>query len=168
MCEIEEKFKGAILADDMGLGKTIHAIALLLRRPVWATLIVVPASMVTDWESALARWAPKMPVTSHTKNRKKNFWPIEYAKHVVLTTYDIMKEEGREFETFCEDKKEGIKKVLKDGSRVTIHRPHVPLYDEEWDRVVFDEAHRLSNNDTLTYKACKLLRGGSRTLLTGT
>ena len=53
---------GACLADDMGLGKTVQVIALLLelkragRRN--ASLLVVPASLISNWKSELAKFAP--------------------------------------------------------------------------------------------------------------
>ena len=53
---------GACLADDMGLGKTIQVISLLLdlkrdgRKN--ASLLIVPASLIANWKSELAKFAP--------------------------------------------------------------------------------------------------------------
>ncbi|HEY5315914.1 MAG TPA: SNF2 helicase-associated domain-containing protein, partial [Pirellulales bacterium] len=61
---------GACLADDMGLGKTIQVIALLLhlkqQRPAPGarepSLLVVPASLIANWKSELARFGPSLEV----------------------------------------------------------------------------------------------------------
>ncbi len=55
---------GGCLADDMGLGKTVQVIALLLdlKRDGQknASLLVVPASLIANWKSELARFAPSL------------------------------------------------------------------------------------------------------------
>lgn len=84
-----------ILADDMGLGKTAQALAHLLieqqsgrlDRPV---LIVLPTSLVFNWQSEAKRMAPSLRVlTLQGPNRKQDFFRI--ADHdVVLTTYPLL------------------------------------------------------------------------------
>ncbi|MDR1765041.1 MAG: DEAD/DEAH box helicase [Lachnospiraceae bacterium] len=55
---------GALLADDMGLGKTVQILALLdkLREnaPETKSLLVVPASLLVNWQKEAARFAPKL------------------------------------------------------------------------------------------------------------
>lgn len=55
---------GACLADDMGLGKTVQVISLLLdlKRDAAdrASLLVVPASLIANWKSELAKFAPDL------------------------------------------------------------------------------------------------------------
>lgn len=53
---------GALLADDMGLGKTVQILALLesLRREQVKTLLVIPASLMTNWQKEADRFTPKL------------------------------------------------------------------------------------------------------------
>ncbi len=55
---------GGCLADDMGLGKTVQVISLLLDlkrdKPKNASLLVVPASLIANWKSELAKFAPSL------------------------------------------------------------------------------------------------------------
>ncbi len=58
---------GACLADDMGLGKTIQVLSLLLtlqrREPAGGpSLLVAPASLLANWASEAARFAPDLRV----------------------------------------------------------------------------------------------------------
>ncbi len=57
---------GALLADDMGLGKTVQILALLdkLRsfNPGIKTLLIVPASLLVNWQKEAAKFAPKLRV----------------------------------------------------------------------------------------------------------
>ena len=101
----EHKF-GACLADDMGLGKTIQAISLLaaLHQGVLAAraprdiphLVVVPPSLLFNWESELTRFAPDLRTLVYRgQDRCLNaFEGID----VVLTSYEIVR---RDIEELC-------------------------------------------------------------------
>ncbi len=92
---------GACLADDMGLGKTLQALAFLegLRsgniprqngvRENTSSLVVLPPSLLFNWASEAAKFAPKLRVAEHAGNRR-DLSDAERAD-VVLTTYDILR-----------------------------------------------------------------------------
>ena len=87
-----------LLADDMGLGKTVQAItafrALVRRGEATHALVVCPASLVENWRREFARWAPELNVYSMegSESERQFTWPIvNRAYHVVLTTYDRLK-----------------------------------------------------------------------------
>ena len=73
----ENKLNG-ILADEMGLGKTIQTIALLaylaVEKGVWGPhLIVVPTSVMLNWELEFKRWCPGFKILTYygsPKDRK--------------------------------------------------------------------------------------------------
>jgi superfamily II DNA or RNA helicase len=85
---------GGCLADDMGLGKTIQAIALLSRiypkvkRP---TLIVMPRSLLFNWESELERFAPQLKVSTHHGTSRD--WEKAAEAQIILTTYGTIRSE---------------------------------------------------------------------------
>ncbi len=83
---------GCLLADDMGLGKTVQAIALMLLlkeggRLARGALVIAPASLLTNWERELARFAPDLRVALHygagRRAAKKGPEP-----DLLLTTYE--------------------------------------------------------------------------------
>jgi SNF2 family DNA or RNA helicase len=86
---------GACLADDMGLGKTIQTIAFLggiaegiitnRSKDSRPHLIVVPPTLVFNWQHELTTFYPSLRVTAYTgPSKNKDFTHFD----VVLTTYD--------------------------------------------------------------------------------
>jgi len=77
---------GACLADDMGLGKTLQVIALLVavKGSLRPSLIVVPASLVGNWQAELARFAPSLRVMIASKETHAR------EAEVVIATYQFL------------------------------------------------------------------------------
>jgi non-specific serine/threonine protein kinase len=95
----DHKF-GACLADDMGLGKTLQAISLLAalqqgilkslspKKKTLPHLVVMPPSLLFNWESEIARFAPELRTGIYRGlDRSTDFSDID----VVLTSYDLMR-----------------------------------------------------------------------------
>ena len=121
---------GSIIADDMGLGKTIQVIALLLKlkqdakkekkdsRPRF--LVVVPTTLITNWQAELDRFAPSLIHTVyHGSGRDLG----KFKGDVLLTTYgvvrsdaDILQEE--EWHTVVIDEAQNIKNAHTAQSRI--------------------------------------------------
>lgn len=71
-----EKNLNGILADEMGLGKTIQTISLLAHlaceRTVWGPhLIIVPTSVLLNWEMELKKWCPSFKVLTYFGSAKE-------------------------------------------------------------------------------------------------
>ena len=132
---------GALLADDMGLGKTLQAITLLLSRAKQgAQLVVVPTSLILNWNDEIARFAPGLHVLLLNRPGENRQELIEQAKafDVVITTYGLLINEEES------------------------------LQAKQWQTIVLDEAHTIKNRDTKMSKAAMGLTGNFRLLLTGT
>jgi superfamily II DNA or RNA helicase len=133
---------GGCLADDMGLGKTIQVIAfILLQREKGkraANLIVVPATLIFNWQAEIARFAPSLKV--HT------IYGAERVKHTAaFDAYDI---------------------VLTSYGTLLYDVKHLKEY--VFNCVFLDESQTLKNPTTQRYKSVALLKSRSKVMLTGT
>lgn len=89
---------GGCLADDMGLGKTVQAIAMLTRCVPNATkpsLIVMPRSLIFNWEKEFKKFAPEINIATHY-GTARNFDESIKAQ-VILTTYGTVRNEAELF-----------------------------------------------------------------------
>jgi superfamily II DNA or RNA helicase len=96
----EHRF-GACLADDMGLGKTVQTITFLAGLaegivPSCETeplphLIVVPPSLLFNWESEIARFYPGFRVLTYAGQKRK---PDFAGADIVLTSYGILQRDA--------------------------------------------------------------------------
>ena len=93
---LREQHLAGILADDMGLGKTAQALAhLLIERDAGRlagnpALVVMPTSLVFNWQAEARRMAPDLRVlTLHGPDRAERLADIA-AHDVVLTTYPLV------------------------------------------------------------------------------
>lgn len=118
----ENRF-GACLADDMGLGKTVQAIAFLAairegivpsRAPGSPSLVVMPPSLLFNWESEIQRFYPGLKVVSYRgKGRTPEFGDAD----LVLTTYDIVRRDietlsKRQFDVVVFDEAQAVKNLF--------------------------------------------------------
>lgn len=135
---------GACLADDMGLGKTIQVLSLLLLlkkngRP-GPHLLVVPASLLGNWQSEMARFAPDL-VPSFVHPSFGGAGPPGKGQlkgvDVVVTTYATL-----------------------------LRAPWIG--ETAWGHVVLDEAQAIKNPGAKQTRAVKALKSGPRLALTGT
>jgi SNF2 Helicase protein/SNF2-related domain len=94
---------GACLADDMGLGKTVQVISLLLDlkrdKKQNASLLVVPASLIANWKSELAKFAPSLSFgvahPSETNANTAEFGRGDVDKFdLIVTTYGMLVRSG--------------------------------------------------------------------------
>ncbi|MBN2534746.1 MAG: DEAD/DEAH box helicase [Spirochaetales bacterium] len=92
---------GSLIADDMGLGKTIQIITLILEfknRGYLQTkkaLIVVPASLVTNWCKELSKFAPDLSVAVYHGTERE----IKEETDVVITTYGLLRSDTDHFQS---------------------------------------------------------------------
>ena len=135
------------LADDMGLGKTIEVIARLIQEKndntqVAPTLLVVPTSVIGNWQKEISKFAPHFRSTiHHGSDRSKDIAEFNQAiaeQDVVITSYALVRKDARLFQEI------------------------------KWQRVVLDEAQNIKNPKAAQTKAILKLNATHRLALTGT
>jgi len=143
---------GGCLADDMGLGKTVQVLALLESRrqtldighgtldpgPFRPSLVVVPRSLVFNWQQEAARFTPQLRLLTHTGIGRQKAIAHFQNYDLIITTYG------------------------------TLRRDAVQFQDADFDFVILDEAQAIKNARTGAAKAARLLKGKHRLALSGT
>jgi superfamily II DNA or RNA helicase len=156
---------GACLADDMGLGKTLQTIAALLyakenKKPTGQVadfqtdmfsetpteaflqplqaLIVLPASLVYNWESEWKKFAPIVHLYLHIGAKRHKDIRLIQRNDVVITTYQ------------------------------TVSKDIDLLEKMAWEYVVLDESQYIKNKSSDTFKAVNRLNAAHKISLSGT
>lgn len=81
--------KGGILADEMGLGKTYEILSLIVTNFRKRTLIVIPRSLLEQWESVIYKSLGHKAFIYHGRHSKCSTY--ELMKYpIVLTTYGMI------------------------------------------------------------------------------
>lgn len=134
---------GACLADDMGLGKTVQVLAYLERLRTKEkgarVLLIVPASLVGNWQKEAQKFAPSMDLlVLHGKTSSVLEQMLEeHPVFLTVTTYGM-------------------------ASRIAA------LQEIPWTAVILDEAQAIKNPATRQTKEIKKLSAGMRIAMTGT
>jgi superfamily II DNA or RNA helicase len=166
MLQLLSEGQGACLADDMGLGKTLQTIAVLvhakqvleseqaalagaaLQGDLFKTaiekhtplraLIVVPASLVFNWQNELRRFAPHLFVYAHVGPKRITDVRAIAAHDVVITTYHTNREDAELLRTM------------------------------DWQFLVLDESQNIKNRNADITQAAFKLPAKRRIALSGT
>ncbi|NQX28289.1 DEAD/DEAH box helicase [Microbacteriaceae bacterium VKM Ac-2854] len=138
---------GGILGDDMGLGKTVQAIAMMeiAREESGGAmppfLVVAPTSVVGNWASECAKFAPALNVVAISETQKRRGSTLAEAAqgaHVVVTSYALFR---LEFEQYR---------------------------DLNWSGLLLDEAQVIKNHTSRGYRCARLLDAPFKLAITGT
>jgi SNF2 family DNA or RNA helicase len=175
MKHLEQTIGGAMLCDDMGLGKTLQIIALIVANPVKTTLVVVPPTIIEQWQKALDENVTGLRTFSYYREGRTSTFDdgyqssrktsLEIADYdVVLTSYNILSMEYVAHVDF----QERMSKLREGVSAASPARGMCALFDVPWGRMVLDEAHRIRNTDTVLHKSACLLTAEYRIFCTGT
>lgn len=137
-----------ILADEMGLGKTIQTISLLAylacEKQNWGPhLIIVPTSVLLNWEMEFKRFAPGFKVLTYygspqQRKDKRKGWNRPDAFHICITSYQLV-----------------------------VHDQH-SFKRKKWQYMILDEAHNIKNFRSTRWQALLNFNTERRLLLTGT
>jgi len=138
---------GMCLADDMGLGKTVQVLALLHllkhRGESGASLVVIPASLLSNWANEILKFAPDIKYyTAHPAGNDSNSVEPKEADELdnldlVITTYSMVQK-------------------------------YEWLHTYNWKYLILDEAQAIKNPGTKQTRAVKTLKSVNRIVMTGT
>jgi superfamily II DNA or RNA helicase len=137
---------GGILADDMGLGKTLQALAVICQArqsdpTLPPFLVIAPTSVVPNWVSEAARFAPGLSAVAVTDTLKRSGRTIDEVvagAHVVVTTYTLLRLDFEAYRTV------------------------------DWAGLVLDEAQNVKNHRSKTYNCVRQLPVPFKLAITGT
>ncbi|MDH4316881.1 MAG: DEAD/DEAH box helicase [Desulfobulbaceae bacterium] len=143
---------GACLADDMGLGKTVQILAFLnlihhqavkKKETLPVSLLIVPASLLSNWVSEIAKFYPRLDYVVAHPEMYEGDSPVKFEPasrkglHLVITTYALVQR-------------------------------YQWIGEYEWNYVILDEAQAIKNPATKQARAVKKLRSRNRITMTGT
>ena len=134
---------GGILADDMGLGKTVQVLTFLQSQREQAhvesaALLVVPKSLLTNWQRESANFTPDLLFLEYMGNARNKDTATFNDYDIVLTTYGTM---------------------LRDIESLREYR---------FSYVILDESQAIKNPLSQSAKAARLLSADHRLCMTGT
>jgi len=152
---------GGCLADDMGLGKTIQTLAMLLHNkeniipvhkpelqtdvtlfgsidPKLTSLIIVPASLIYNWEKEVKRFVPGLKVYSYKGNQRNKSTSYFNYYDIILSSYHT---------------------VRQDIDLISSFNFHY---------IILDESQVIKNPASMLYKTVTRLNSEFKLVLTGT
>ena len=152
---------GGCLADDMGLGKTIQTLALLQHNKenlkpgtlpggetdlnLFSTgetrltsLVIVPASLIYNWENEIKRFVPEMIAYSHKGNQRKKSTSWFRNFDIVISSYHTVRQDIDLLSSFS------------------------------FHYVILDESQMIKNPGSAVYRTMIRLRSDFKLVLTGT
>jgi len=152
---------GGCLADDMGLGKTIQTLALLQHNkeniipvinnepsgentlfknndPRLTSLIIVPASLIYNWENEIKRFVPGIKVISYKGNQRKKVTSYFQEFDIILSSYHTIRQDIDLISSFL------------------------------FHYIILDESQVIKNPASMLYKTVTRLKSEFKLVLTGT
>jgi non-specific serine/threonine protein kinase len=142
---------GGILADDMGLGKTVQVLVFLQslkeqaagsassNGATAASLLVVPKSLLTNWQRESAKFTPGLRILVYYGTTRKKDEPENFNDYdIILTTYGTMLKDIEHLRAYC------------------------------FHYAILDEAQAIKNAMAQSSKAARLLKAEHRLTITGT
>lgn len=143
----DNKING-ILADEMGLGKTIQTISLIAHlacnKGIWGPhLIIVPTTIIINWEIEFKKWCPNLKILSYYGNQKerkikRTGWQKSNAFNVCIASYKL---------------------IIQDFSN---------FKRKKWYYLILDEAQNIKNFKSKRWQMLLNLKAKRKLLLSGT
>lgn len=157
------KGEGGILGDDMGLGKTMqicgYLAGLFHSRLIKRVLVVAPKTLLPHWtkELSVVGLSGKTREYFGTKVNARQY-ELQYVlqdKGVLLTTYDIVRNNAKSLSGNCYNGDDGGDDGGGEGDFI-------------WDYLILDEGHLIKNPSTQRAKSLLMIPAAHRIIISGT
>lgn len=161
------KNKKCILANGMGTGKTITTVVAAMESGAKKILIICPASLKSTWKREICYYNNETDVTIINGSKWETNTRFTIVNYDILDNfYKVPTELVFEEKTLEDGTISRIPKMIKgtNGKKVQKTRKSLkkdtikkcleesPMFLENFDCVVLDEAHKLSNNTSIRYR----------------
>ncbi len=136
---------GGLLADDMGLGKTVQTLALLQHQKESlgpqdpkTSLLIVPTSLIFNWQKEAERFVPNLRILLHTGgNRSKDSFAFSHFD-LIISTYGIARIDEELLSSFF------------------------------FNYIILDESQNIKNPRSKSFSSIKQLKSKNKLALSGT
>ncbi|MEE9438153.1 MAG: DEAD/DEAH box helicase [Saprospiraceae bacterium] len=132
---------GGCLADDMGLGKTLQVITFLAykkEKTGGTNLIVLPKSLLFNWEDEISKFCPDLTYMIYHGNKRKTELKNFSKYDLILSTYGTVTNDIDDIMQF------------------------------HFSYAVLDESQAIKNPTSKRYKAMRLIKSNNKIVMTGT
>ncbi len=133
---------GGILADEMGLGKTVQTLSFIQlmkeRGQKGPTLIIVPTSVLPNWEREAKKFVPTLSRLVIYGSRRSGMFTQIKDSDLILTTYALLRRDLDE------------------------------LLRHDYNGIILDEAQNIKNPNTITARSVRRLNSDFKLCLSGT
>ncbi len=143
---LDEYRFGGLLADDMGLGKTVQTLAMLQKQKEAnvgidlpkTSLLIVPTSLIFNWQKEAEKFVPKLRVLLHTGGtRSRDSFAFSHFD-LVISTYGIARIDEELFSNYY------------------------------FNYIILDESQNIKNPRSKSFTAIKHFKGRNKLALSGT
>ncbi|MCD8540180.1 MAG: SNF2-related protein, partial [Leadbetterella sp.] len=142
LCFLKEYGLGGCLADDMGLGKTVTTLAFLQKikeeKPDAPSLLVLPTSLIYNWQKEAARFTPDLRVMVHYGTQRSKDTGAFLFYDLIICSYGVLRSDIDFIRHF------------------------------RFNYAILDESQSIKNATSANFKAVMDLNTRNRLILTGT
>lgn len=177
LCTRYEKNLNGILADEMGLGKTIMTIALLAHlacdRGIWGPhLVVVPTSVLVNWETEFKKFCPSFKIMTYFGSQKERKLKRYIGKQKSFFLSSSSSSSSSSYSSSLCSFSQGWSKP--NAFHVCITSYKLVIQDQaafrrkKWRYLILDEAQHIKNFKSQRWQTLLNFNSKRRLLLTGT
>lgn len=134
----EGEISGGLLCDEMGLGKTMEVLGMIKNSKKHLNLLVCPKAVISQWTIAGVKSEFNVMLYSSTNGWERQSPLKPKNQWLYISNYEKISKNSKRFNMFT------------------------------WDRIILDEAHRIRNAGSISYKSVNELKRKTTWVVTAT